>query len=280
MQNILVERIKKANLTKTEKKIADYFLQNQERIGSLSSMEAANEIGVSDASIIRFSRTIGFSGFADLKAHIYDMLVQSAFSELSLSERIEKNSEAYGSEHVSEQFQQIMQQNMVSIFRNNSTESLEALAKKIIGAKNRYVMGLRGCRGTALDFARLLTFMLPNVRCLTDGECASINQLQDIGRDDIFVMFVFPRYYKIDVSCLELVKKKGAYVCIIQSEMSGVLNSYADLMLVAGSAGMSFFNSNIGMMFLMEYVLTLIGRQIEYNDRLEARDAIIGEQRL
>ena len=86
MTNILAERIKNANLTKTQKKIADYFISNQERIGSLSSIEAAQEIGVSDASIIRFSRAIGFDGFADLKDNIYDMLVQNAVSGLSLSE--------------------------------------------------------------------------------------------------------------------------------------------------------------------------------------------------
>lgn len=54
MTNILAERIKNANLTKTQKKIADYFISNQERIGSLSSIEAAQEIGVSDASHYSF----------------------------------------------------------------------------------------------------------------------------------------------------------------------------------------------------------------------------------
>lgn len=61
--NMLAEPIKPLKLTKKQKVIAEYFIQNQERLGSLTSMEAANEIGVSDASVIRFSRMIGFAGY-------------------------------------------------------------------------------------------------------------------------------------------------------------------------------------------------------------------------
>ncbi len=280
MTNILAERIKNANLTKTQKKIADYFISNQERIGSLSSIEAAQEIGVSDASIIRFSRAIGFDGFADLKDNIYDMLVQNAVSGLSLSERVKKNSETYKNGNVPEQFQNIMHQNLVSVFRNNSPESFEKLAQTIVHARNRYVIGLRGCRGTALNFGRLLTFMLPNVHCLIDGECASINLLQDIGEGDILVMFVLTRYYKIDIECLELAKKKGATICIIQNELTGPLNKYADLLFVVSTIGMGFFNSTMSMQMIAEYTLTLIGHHVDYKERLEQKDYITREQRL
>ena len=46
MGNILIDRIKNAKLTKSQKQIADYFIRNQDKIGRLSAMEAAREIGV------------------------------------------------------------------------------------------------------------------------------------------------------------------------------------------------------------------------------------------
>lgn len=116
MTNILAERTK-CQSDKDAEKNCRLLYQQSRRIGSLSSIEAAQEIGVSDASIIRFSRAIGFDGFADLKDNIYDMLVQNAVSGLSLSERVKKNSETYKNGNVPEQFQNIMHQNLVSVFR-------------------------------------------------------------------------------------------------------------------------------------------------------------------
>ena len=281
MKNILTERIKSANLTKTQRKIADYFINNQERIGSLSSMEVAQDIGVSDASIIRFSRAIGFDGFSDLKDSIYNMLVENAFSGLSLAERMEQSSEKYdGETDLAGQFQQIMNQNILATFRNNSPEDFYKLADYMIQAKNKYIIGLRGCRGIATDFSRLLSFMLPDVRCLTDGECASIQSLQDVGENDIVLMFVFSRFYKIDLGYLEMARKYGAKICIVMNDLSGPLNSYADLVLLSSTGNMSFFNSKIGTEVIAEYILTLIGRSVEYKDRLKERDAIISDQLL
>ena len=280
MKNLLAERIMSANLTKTQRKIADYFINNQEKIGSLSSMEVAQEIGVSDASIIRFSRVIGFNGYADLKENIYNMLVENAFSSLSLTERIEQNSEKYKDENLSTRFQSMMQQNMLSVFRNNSEEDFEKFADCIIQAQNRYVIGLRGCRGIAMNFSRLLSFMLPNVKCLIDGECASINSLQDIKGGDAVLMFVFPRYYKIDADYLELAKKYGAKICLIVNELTSPLTRYADSILLTATSRVSFFNSKVATETIAEYILMLIGQRVDYKERIRERDAITDDQLL
>ena len=104
MTNIILDRIKNSRLTKKQEKIADFFLKNFERIGQLSSVEVADEIGVSDASIIRFSRAIGFDGFADLKNQIYSTLIQDSYSALSLSERLKQSHKNYPESDFLEEF--------------------------------------------------------------------------------------------------------------------------------------------------------------------------------
>lgn len=101
MENILVDRIKTVHLTKKQQLIADYFIKNQDRLASLSSIEVANEIGVSDASVIRFSRLIGFEGYADLKAKLYNKLVENSRSPMSLSERMQANDQKFGNGDIS-----------------------------------------------------------------------------------------------------------------------------------------------------------------------------------
>lgn len=101
MIRILSERIKESDLTLQQRKIADYFLKNQERIGNMSSLDVAREIGVSDASIIRFSRAIGYEGFTDLKNDIYNSLAEEAGTSvrnMQLSDRFDVLSGKYPGE--------------------------------------------------------------------------------------------------------------------------------------------------------------------------------------
>lgn len=57
----------KNQLTSIEKKIAEYILEDPERIKNLTTYEIAKNCDTSQASIVRFSKKLGFSGFPDFK---------------------------------------------------------------------------------------------------------------------------------------------------------------------------------------------------------------------
>ena len=57
----------KNQLTSIEKKIAEYILEDPERIKNLTTYELAKNCDTSQASIVRFSKKLGFSGFPDFK---------------------------------------------------------------------------------------------------------------------------------------------------------------------------------------------------------------------
>ena len=76
----LEKRIQQAQLTKCQHRIADYFLKNRNRICRMTSLAIAQEVGVSDASVIRFSRAVGYTGFADLRESLYDAFRQELTS--------------------------------------------------------------------------------------------------------------------------------------------------------------------------------------------------------
>ncbi len=51
----------------SEKKIADFILENPTGLIPLSISEFADKCGSSDATVVRFSRRLGFSGYQQLK---------------------------------------------------------------------------------------------------------------------------------------------------------------------------------------------------------------------
>ena len=63
----LSELIHNANLTKTQKMIAKYILDHSADACFMTSTEIALKLNVSESSVIRFSRSLGFSGFMDFQ---------------------------------------------------------------------------------------------------------------------------------------------------------------------------------------------------------------------
>ena len=57
-------------LTKKEKLIADFILDNFAEACFITSTEIAKRIHVSDSSVIRFTRTLGYSGFMEFQRAI------------------------------------------------------------------------------------------------------------------------------------------------------------------------------------------------------------------
>jgi len=55
------------SLSHSEKIIADYVIENSDDMVNMSMMEIANAVGLSDATVLRFVRSIGFQGFSDFK---------------------------------------------------------------------------------------------------------------------------------------------------------------------------------------------------------------------
>ena len=63
----LISKIQSMNLTKTEKVIADYILDNINNIGLSTVTDISLKLGVSDTSIIRFIRYLDLLGLLILK---------------------------------------------------------------------------------------------------------------------------------------------------------------------------------------------------------------------
>lgn len=58
---------KYATLRKSERLVADYLKENQAKRFEMSITEFANTLDVSEATISRFTRALGYKGFADMK---------------------------------------------------------------------------------------------------------------------------------------------------------------------------------------------------------------------
>ena len=277
MLNVLEEKIGGAVLTKTQKRIAAYFLRNQERIGNLASLEVAREIGVSDASIIRFSRQIGYAGFSDLKKDIYENLAQSAAEGIrvpNLTERLDAADHRLSGASLRDAFSEMMTYNLKRSLFSNKQEDYEAAVRHIYEANKKVVMGFHGCKGVALQFSRLLSTTEANVTLIPSSDPDNYSFLQSLGSGDVAVVFGFPRHFKIDVDFVRCAKERGATVVVVTDNVLAPYAEYADVLLIATTDHMSFFNSQIGASCIGEYLITMLTRMYDRRSRLEEKQQL------
>ena len=81
MEN-MQDLLRSAHMTKTQKIIAEYILDNASDACFMTSTEIALKLGVSESSVIRFSRTIGFSAGTALKPTNRLIIIMTAFNPL------------------------------------------------------------------------------------------------------------------------------------------------------------------------------------------------------
>lgn len=67
MSSIVKLKAMQEKLTKTEKKLAEYILKNLKEVKDINTYELAEKSGTSQATIIRFSKKLGYSGFPAFK---------------------------------------------------------------------------------------------------------------------------------------------------------------------------------------------------------------------
>ncbi len=261
MENMIAERVRNARLTKSQMKIAEYIIANPELVGRSTSMDVARAAGVSDVSVTRFARAIGYSGFTELKNDIYNTLAEQASKgggSLTLDERLEANRARFGSGLLREEFLKTQAYNLERTIMQNSAERYEAFAKALVEAGRCYVAGFRGCYGTAYHFAWNLRILTGRVTRIADESIGGIDQMQSAAEGDCAVIFSARRYYKSDLRLARLAKEHGAKVCLVSDGVLSPLVRYADVVLTAEVRQASFFNSTTAMDALAEYLLILI----------------------
>ena len=80
-------------LSKSEKKIGDFLLENPKEVTRMTALEVANASNVSPATVIRFCKSIGIPSFTQLKVTIASELerpTNQEYSDIEENESVEK----------------------------------------------------------------------------------------------------------------------------------------------------------------------------------------------
>lgn len=259
------ELIHSSTLTKTQKMIAKYILDNYSDACFMTSTEIAAELGVSESSVIRFSRSLGFTGFMDFQKELrkdYQDKVLSISSTVTVpSQRVAHRTklEAH-TDSIERHFKNAIN-NLETIFKANSMTSFEKAADVILSSKRKYIAATRGNSCLCDYFSLYLKQMVPHVIMTNTASLTPIDHMCSISREDCLILFSFPRYSSIDKVTAEMAQEAGANIIIITDKPSSELAPFATILLTVPVDSDAFFNSMVAAQFVAEAILDCISQK-------------------
>lgn len=271
------KNINNAKLTKTQQMIAKYVLDHSTDACFMTSTEIAEKLNVSESSVIRFSRSLGYVGFTEFQKALrrdYQDKVLSISSAITVpSKRFQQqNKLATQYDYIQGHFQ-IAAKNLESVLLNNTVQAFDEAAEIIVNSVRRYIAASRGDTSLSDYFLLYLKQMLPHVVMTNTTSLTPIDHMCSIEKDDCLIIFSFPRYSSLDEITAQMAHDAGAKIVVITDKPSARLASYASVLLISSVDSNAFFNSFIGPQFIAETLLDTVSHKVTgIEERLERID--------
>lgn len=241
-------------LTKGEKKIAEYFVKNPKKVMMLSALELGKEIGVSDASILRFSKALGFQKFSDLKNYI-----ASGFSTITPNDRMVKNWNNFHSQNdIVNKIVNSDLENIKEFLLHIDFEQIETVVNWMNKAKKIYFLGIGSSRAISQFMFWHMKRLGFNTECINEGGLGLYEAFSHITKKDIVMLFSFPRFLNDEVKSITLAKEQGAKIITVTSNPFSEISFLSDMVLETFVENDGFFNSYMVPMELCNIMLTAI----------------------
>jgi DNA-binding MurR/RpiR family transcriptional regulator len=139
------------SLSKTEKRVAEYIQKHMDEAVVLTLQGLAKKCDTSDATVLRFCRSLGYMGFADFKISLVPELLRSG-KKVYLD--VDKKD---GVGDIKEGLKQNFINQAESTLNNCDIKILSSLASKISKANKVMIIGLGGSAGVAQIFCDSLS---------------------------------------------------------------------------------------------------------------------------
>jgi DNA-binding MurR/RpiR family transcriptional regulator len=278
------ERIKNSHLTKTEKRIADYILDNYKIAGVTSAVKIAFDLKISDTSIHRFVRKLGYSSFANFKTDLNQEVISDYHRNWETLSPGQKylNKSTNNDESIVES---VIQKAIININKSKEHISelpLEKISEVIINAKHKFVFGFRGSSSLAAYFYRKMTILLPFMDAILYYDSEIIEKIMDLTSKDVIIMYTFPRYSEINKTILNCAKNRGAQIILFTDKITSPLAKYADYLVPVEIEGVGGTNSYVAPMCISEIIILMVSNKLKFKDkkRIEQLDELINKHNL
>lgn len=259
----------KPNFTKLEKKLCEYLLNDPQSIIHSTITELSEKSGVSDTTIVRFSRKFGFKGFHDFKLALAQEVSQNDKDEDNvILGPIEKDDSI---ETIAKKFYAINIKVLEQTMSLMNYDEIYKCAKMIGKAKKIHFVGI-GHSGITAQEAKY-KFMRIGINCdvYTDGH-TMIMMSSIMDRGDLVFAISHSGNTKELVNSIKIAKEAGAKVVAVTHSLNSKITEYADSVVSYVSTESIFQTGAVSTKIAQFFVIDLIYTEVVRNTTNKAVD--------
>jgi DNA-binding MurR/RpiR family transcriptional regulator len=218
------------NMTNTEKKVADYILENTRGVVYMSITDLADECGVGESSIFRFCKSLNFSGYQEFKiALAHSITVENEIPQLTdqilMTDTIEEVTSKVLSTNIN-----ALNETFNLIDAGKMDQAIEAMVQ----ADRIIFFGVGSSLITALEAKNKFMRITNKTECSMDSHLQMMSAALMTKRD-VAVVISYSDSTKDSIEVAKKAKERGAKVISITRFEKSPLTLYSDLTLLCGA---------------------------------------------
>lgn len=286
MADTIVHRIRAGygDMRKSEQRAADYILDHLEETRELPLDQLAKRARVSQPTVLRMVRALGFGGYRDFRYQLVSELARN-LSEADLTTR-----PLYGYTLRPEERLEDIPGNMVAMAERMLEETLKNLSirtyKKIVevlrGARLIDIYSVENSEVTAQDFLAKLLYLGFSCRHFSDHyyQRISAGSLTD---QDVAVGISYSGSSRDTVDVMRTAKKAGATTIVLTNFKDSPISRYADYLICTSQEqlfyGDSIFSRTSQLLIVdMIYMGIIASDYDRYAKRLDSCEKVVREK--
>ncbi|WP_416197952.1 MAG: Transcriptional regulator, RpiR family [Sporanaerobacter sp.] len=246
-----------SKLSKSQKLIAEYIMANYDKAAFMTAAKLGEVVGVSESTVVRFANTLGYDGYRDLQSDLHELVK----NKLTTVQRISLTNDYTNKENLSKKVFKKDIANISKTFDELDYDNFEKAVETILNGECVYVLGLRSSSFLAGYLGFYLNFILNNVKVVTAGPSDVFEQLLKVNPNDVVIGISYPRYSSRTLDALNYVKDKGCKVIGITDSVLSPAAQISDITLIANSNMVSFVDSLVAPMSLINSLIIAIGME-------------------
>lgn len=271
------------SLTKSEKKIADKMLSSPDLVAQCPLSEIAKHLGVGEATLVRFCRTIGFKGFSDFKLEL----------SIELATKDGQNNSVLDTEIMPEDDSLVIAQKLQTAINNVMNETVNLLDQKQLNAvvdaikkaRRIFLFGV-GSSGITAEDAKNKFMRIGLQVDATGNNHFMYMHAALLTAEDVAIGLSHSGYSAETAHTLKIAKDNGATTVAITHSLRSPVTVHADYVLVNGNKQGKLQGDSIGTKIAQLFVLDLIYALLVQGEEARAAETkqktlnVILEQRI
>lgn len=243
------------SFSKGQRTIAQFILKNYDKAAFMTAARLGEVIGVSESTVVRFAADLGYRGYPGMKKALQEIVR----NRLTSVERIEAAESTIDGHDVLKAVLRADINNLQATLDEVDQDNFDQAVDMILSAKHIYIIGMRTST-TLADFLGIyLKLLLDNVTVVKEIAAREVyEQMLRIGEGDLIIGISYPRYSKRTISAMKFARDHGARCLGMTDSKVSPLNEISDVCLYAKSEMVSFLDSLVAPMSLINALIMAV----------------------